>query len=110
MGVGDQAREQRFPFSAEVVFAQLQSVLPQLGFKVREVDTLLCRITASTGVSLMSWGENLALAVNAQEENTCVLRIDSGVKIGMNFTGSHRNSKNIDTVIGGLSRALQSRG
>ena len=108
MGLGNQASDQRFPFSAKVTFERLLSVLAENGLTIRESDALIRRVTASTGMSLLSFGENISIAVTEDGPAACIVAIDSGVKLGANWSGSNRNQKNIDTIIMALSRALQS--
>jgi hypothetical protein len=107
MGLGNQSTEQRFPFSADVVFEHLLTVLPAQKFTMKESDRLIRRITAAARLSLFSWGENISVSVAEDGPAACRVTIDSGLKLGTSWTGTHRNQKNIDTIIMALSKSLQ---
>jgi len=110
MGLGNQSTEQRFPFSADVVFEHLLMVLPAQNFTMKESDRLIRRITAAASLSLFSWGENISVSVAEDGPAACRVTIDSGLKLGTSWTGTHRNQKNIDTIIMALSKSLQASG
>jgi hypothetical protein len=107
VGLGNQSTDQQFPFSGELVFKKLLEVLPLQGYTIKASDALIGRITASAGMSLFSWGENISLAVLKINANSCSLKIDSSLKLGTNISGVHRNQKNIDNIILSLSGILQ---
>jgi len=105
----DQSTTQKFPFSFEDVYGGLLEVLPKEGFSIKDEDKLIGRITASAGMSMFSWGENLSLSVQKVDEDSCIVGIDSSLKLGGNFTGTHRHQKNFDKIIMSLSKYLQSQ-
>jgi hypothetical protein len=102
-----QATRQRFPFTYENVFDGLRQVLPQLGLKVKEADGLIGRITASTGMSLLSWGENLTLVVERIDDGSSLVMIESALKVGVDGGGGHRHQRNFNKIISALSQHLQ---
>jgi hypothetical protein len=109
MSLSSQSTQQKFPFPYDAVFDGLVSVIPQAGFKLKSQDKVIGRITASTGVSLFSWGENLTIVVEKIDDRSTLVGIESGLKVGINLAGVHRHAKNFDKLIAVLSAHLQSR-
>jgi hypothetical protein len=108
MSFAFQETQQRFPFSCEDVFDGLIYVLPTIDLTVKEADKVIGRISASTGMSLFSWGENIALVVESIDESSCRIGLQSSLKVGANIGGAHRHQKNFDRIISALSKFLQS--
>jgi hypothetical protein len=107
MSIASQATQQKFPFTYDEVFDGLVKVLPASGMTIRTTDKVIGRITASAGVSLFSWGENITLIVEKTDESSSIVGIESSLKLGANFTGAHRHQKNFDKIIHELSQHLQ---
>jgi hypothetical protein len=80
-----------------------------IGFNLKSQDKVIGRVTASAGMSLFSWGENITVVVERVDENTTLLAIESGLKLGINVAGAHRHQKNFDKIIEALSSHLQSK-
>lgn len=109
MSLSSQATQQKFPFSYEAVFNGLAKVIPSVGMSVKSQDKVIGRITASTGMSLFSWGENMTFIVEKIDENTTIIGIESSLKFGANIAGAHRHQKNFDKIITALSQDLQQK-
>jgi hypothetical protein len=109
MSIASQATQQRFPFGYDQVFEGLTKVIPQLGMNLKSQDKVIGRITASAGMSLFSWGENLTLVVEKLDEKYTLVSIESSLKVGMNVAGVHRHQKNFDKIIEALSMHLQGK-
>lgn len=107
MGFANQNTQQKFPFTYDEVFNGIIAVMPSIGFKLQSQDQTLGRITASAGMSLFSWGENLTLIVEKVDTKITNVGIESALKMGMNFAGAHRHTKNFNKIIGALSAYLQ---
>jgi hypothetical protein len=107
MSLASQATQQKFPFEYEAVFNGLLEVIPRVGMSLKSSDKVIGRITASAGMSLFSWGENLTIVVEKLEENSTLVAIESALKMGANLTGAHRHQKNFDKIISNLSQHLQ---
>ena len=99
--------KQKFPFPYDAVFDGLLVVLPLVPFKVNTEDRLIGRITATTGMSLFSWGENVTVLVEKVDEKTTLVSIESSLKLGINVAGAHRHAKNFNALIEALSGHLQ---
>lgn len=107
MSLSSQATQQKFPFTYEAVFNGLLEVIPQTGMSLKSNDKVIGRITASAGMSLFSWGENLTIIVEKIEDNSTLVAIESALKMGANLTGAHRHQKNFEKIISSLSQYLQ---
>ena len=107
MTIANQATQQKFPFAYECVYDGLNEVLPKLGITVKNADKIIGRVTASTGMSLFSWGENLTFVVEKIDATTTQLSIESSLKVGINAAGAHRHQKNFNDAVMALSKHLQ---
>lgn len=107
MSFASQSTQQVFPFPADVVYEKLLEAIPEVGMSVKQKDDILRRVSVSTGMSLFSWGENVSIVVNTNGDDSCVVGIDSSLKLGINVTGAHRHQKNFDKIIFALSNKLK---
>jgi hypothetical protein len=94
---------QKFPYTYDQVFTGLLHVLPRNGFSIKQQDKNLGRISVSSGMSMMSWGENIAISVEDVDGFSTRVEIHSGLKLQGNrnalFTGEGKNQKNVNTII-----------
>lgn len=102
----NQSTQQTFPCAYDQVFDGLVVVLPVSGMKIRSTDKVIGRITASTGTSLISWGENVTVVVE-KSGDTAVVRLASSSKVRFNVGGAHRHHKNFEKIIARLIKHLQ---
>ena len=109
MSNANQATQQKFPFGYETVFDGLVKVIPNVGMKLKSQDKVIGRLTASTGMSLFSYGENMTIVVEKIDEKSTTISIESALKVGINLAGAHRHSKNFNKLIEALSQHLQGR-
>lgn len=109
MGFASQGTQQKLPFLYNAVFDGIVTVMPTIGFSLKSQDRVIGRITASTGMSLFSWGENIAIVVEKVDDGSTLVAIESALKLGSNVAGSHRHAKNFNKLIEALSSHLQSR-
>ncbi|MBI3586385.1 MAG: hypothetical protein HY088_04570 [Ignavibacteriales bacterium] len=109
MSIASQATQQKFPFKYDQVFDGLVRVIPQTGLTLKSEDKVIGRITASAGMSLFSWGENLTIIIEKVDENSTLVGIESSLKLGANIAGTHRHQKNFDNIIQALSKYLQGK-
>jgi hypothetical protein len=107
MSIASQATQQKFPFSYEAVFDGLAKVIPSVGMSLKSQDKVIGRLTASAGMSLFSWGENMTIVVEKIDENSTMIGIESALKVGINLAGAHRHQKNFNKIIAALSQHLQ---
>lgn len=107
MSITSQATQQKFPFGYDSVFDGLVEVIPQVGLNLKSHDKVIGRCTASAGMSLFSWGENLTVIAEKIDENSTLVAIESALKFGANLAGAHRHQKNFDKIVAALSQHLQ---
>ena len=107
MSFASQGTQQKLPFSYDVVFDGVVAVMPTIGFSLKSQDRVIGRITASTGMSLFSWGENLTIVVEKIDDKSTLVAIESALKVGINVAGAHRHAKNFNKLIEALSSHLQ---
>jgi len=107
MGFADQSTQQKFPFNFDRMFDGLVYIIPRIGFTLKSQDKVIGRITASAPMSALSWGENITINVEKIGDDSTLVVIDSGLKLGANYQGQHRHQKNFDKIIQGLSGYLQ---
>ena len=104
---------QRFPYSYDQVFSGLLRVLPYEGFKVKSQDKDVGRIECSSGMSFLSWGENISMSVEEIDPYSTRLNINSGLKLQGTrqafITGEGRNAKNVRLIISALSNYLKTQ-
>jgi len=108
MSIARQSTQQKFPFTYEKVFDGLIEIMPNIGFKIKSSDELVGRISASTGWSPFSFGENITIVVEKIDQDKTLVEIESALKLATNIVGAHRHSKNFSEIIGALGLHLQS--
>ena len=98
-----------FSFQPRTSFDAVVTVIPALGMKLRSQDRLIGRVTATTGMSLFSYGENITVAVQALDPASSSVTVASDLKVGLNIGGTQRHSRNFNNVIDAVSGRLQGR-
>jgi hypothetical protein len=106
MGLSDSSGSQRFPVSADEAWTHLRRIAPRIG-RVKEADEFLKRMVISAGISGFSLGETISVQVQQVNETACDVVVTSGLKLGLNLGGAHRNQKNVQKVVSALSASLQ---
>ena len=107
MSFASQSTQQMFPFPADIAYEKLLEAIPEVGMTIKQKDDSLRRVSVSAGISLFSWGENVSIVVNTDGDKSCVVGIDSSLKLGVNVSGAHRHQKNFDKIIYALSNKLK---
>jgi hypothetical protein len=109
MSIASQSTQQKFPFPYDDVFDGVVAAIPDIGFSMKSHDRLIGRVTASTGMSLFSWGENVTIIIEKIDERSTLVGIESALKVGMNVAGVHRHAKNFDRLIESVSSCLRTK-
>ena len=107
MSIANQSTQQKFPYGYDEVFEAVVEAISEVDFNLKSQDKTIGRITASTGMSLFSWGENLTIVVERDGSNNTVVAIDSAMKLGTNVAGLQRHVKNFDQLIQAVSAKLR---
>ena len=109
MSISSQSTQQKFPYGYDQVFDSVIAMIPQIEFSLKSQDRTIGRVTASTGMSLFSWGENLTIVVEKVDSTTTSVGIESALKLGINVGGAHRHSKNFNKLIEAISEHLSKK-
>jgi hypothetical protein len=88
------------------VFAHVLKVLPEEGFAIKQIDEIICRVIASTGLSMFSFGENIFISLKRVDDENTVMSIESKLKI-FSLSGIPRNRKNIETIIFAVRKSIR---
>jgi len=107
MSISSQNTQQKFPFAYDNVFDGVVASIPKTGFSLKSQDRVIGRITASTSMSIFSWGENITIIVEKIDEKNTMVAIESAMKLGMNVAGVHRHAYNFEKLIKAVSSYLQ---
>jgi hypothetical protein len=107
MSISSQSTQQKFPFAYDNVFDGVVASIPKIGFSLKSQDRVIGRITASTGMSIFSWGENITIIVEKIDEKNALVAIESAMKLGMNVAGVHRHAHNFEKLIKAVSSYVQ---
>ena len=108
----DRTGTAEFPFPKVVVFRALKEAVSSIdGWKVQRIDDLASHIDLTTGVSMTSWGEKVAIAVHASGEQAAAIAVQSGSKTVFGSAWTHgKNRGNVRVIIEKTSDILQQRG
>lgn len=107
MSLASQNTQQKFPFSYDLIMDCIEPVLSANGFSVKSIDKVIGRVTASSGMSVFSYGENITLVIEKIDETSTLVQLESALKVGFNFAGAGRHQKNFNKIIASLSKKLQ---
>ncbi|QJP14676.1 hypothetical protein G3545_14100 [Starkeya sp. ORNL1] len=100
-----QSTWQAFAYPSELVYRHLLKAIPAAGLSLKSADEALLRVTASAGMSLFSWGENMTFIIEPQADANTRVYIDSSLKFGP--SGGGRHQKNFNAVIAALGKSLR---
>jgi hypothetical protein len=110
VGIGDSTTSQQLPFPYDRVFDSLVAVLPALGFSLKTKDRLIGRLTASAGMSVLSYGESVSVQVQRSGDDATTIVVQSNLRVGVNLTAAGKNAQNAERIIAGVSDYLQRDG
>ena len=109
----ESASGQKFPYTYDQVFDGLLRVLPRIGFKIQQQDKNLGRLRVSSGMSLLSWGENIDISVEDLDGQSTRVEVHSALKVQGTrqalITGEHRNTKNVNDIVFALNNYLKTQ-
>ena len=64
--------KQEFDFSRDIMFDKMLEVIKQSGFKIIKTNKETGDIFATTGMTLVSWGENIYISMEENNEKTTI--------------------------------------
>ena len=100
--------QQMWRFGFDEVYDALLAAVTEAGLKVKSSDRNLGRVSASAGMSLTSWGEELSFSLEDEGEKRTRLRLTSAAKVGANIASRSRHAKHFDAVLKSMSQRLGS--
>ncbi|MEN6533048.1 MAG: hypothetical protein ABFD89_05255 [Bryobacteraceae bacterium] len=114
--------EAEYPFPKQVVFDCLLRAVSRIeGMSVHSSDALAGRVVIKTGMSLLSWGENIHATLTEPGQNRTLVRIGSAPKTGISRGGFldgdgffasgdlsfGKNRRNVERIFSELSSQLR---
>jgi hypothetical protein len=101
-----QDNEFEVPFGVDKVFdAFITSINSLDGFKINSQNKLTHTISVKTGMTLMTWGENISISLFDSGENKTRVKISSSAKANSLLAGN-KNAKNITRITDELAKHL----
>lgn len=98
------------PYSPDDAYAALCSAALQLqrekNYSLKASDDITRRVVMKTGISLVSWGENITISIIAEPNGTSSISISSGTKTGTPLDFG-KNNKNINEIMDAFSKQLK---
>lgn len=98
------------PYPPDVAYAALRAAALQLqrekNYSLKASDDITRRVVMKTGISLMSWGENITISIIAEPNGTSSISISSGTKTGTPLDFG-KNNKNINEIMDAFSKQLK---
>lgn len=90
---------------AEAVFEAVKKVCKKSGLSVTSIDPVIRRIEASTGPSLISWGENVEIIVSPRIEGAAV-NVRSTGKHWLNIGALPQTERNVKDIFRRLDEEI----
>lgn len=106
MSYADKSMQHKFEYSYDVVYEALIKAVPTIGFKLGKYDKSIGCITASIGMSLFSWGENVSIIIDKIDDNSTLVSIKSKLKVSINIAASHRHQKHFNEIVMATNKYL----
>lgn len=98
------------PYSPDDAYAALCAAALRLqsakNYSLKDSDAITRRIIMKTGISFVSWGENITISIIAEPNGTSSISISSGTKTGTPFDFG-KNNKNINEIMDAFSKQLK---
>ena len=110
MALFDRTRKIVVPYSLDITVEALKKAMPTLGgFKIDGFDEDTKTAYLSTGISWVSWGEDITVSLAQAQTGNTVISILSTPKFGFIFGGAiefGKNRENIEKIGQALSDEL----
>ena len=74
--------------------------------KIVEADGTAGRISATSSMSLWSWGEKLTLAIDADGDSTTTVHVVADPKLFTNVTAAHKDREDVQHVLDAMQAIL----
>ena len=94
----------KYPKDAEEVFEKLKKASREAGFNIDIIDETNKRLNLSTGLSLLSYGENVEVIVNREKGGGSKVFVSSKPKMFFNITAN--TERNVKRVFEALDKEI----
>ena len=98
------------PYSPDDAYAALCAAALRLqsakNYSLKDSDAITRRVIMKTGISFVSWGENITISIIAEPNGTSSISISSGTKTGTPLDFG-KNNKNINEIMDAFSKQLK---
>lgn len=89
---------------ADVIFKKLKKLSRKAGFQIDRIDETNRRLNLSTGLSLLSYGENVEVIVNREMDGSSKVFVSSKPKMFFNITANTR--RNVQRIFEVLEKEI----
>lgn len=96
-----------FTFMYQDVFNGVVDALQRVGFTLKSKNLSTGYIVASTGISLLSLGEDICIFIQKIDEGNSSVSIHSELKTALSFAAGNRHEENFQKIINALGFYLQ---
>ncbi len=90
------------PFMYEDVFNGVLDSITRNSFTLKSKNPNTGHVVASTGISLLSWGEDINIYIKSIDGGNTSVSVSSELKVALNFAAGHRHEENFQKIINGL--------
>ena len=94
----------KYSEDADVLFEKLKKLSRKAGFQIDRIDETNKRLNLSTGMSPLSFGENVEVIVNRERDGSSKVFVSSKPKVFFNITANP--NRNVRRVIEALEKEV----
>jgi len=94
----------KYSKDADVLFEKLKKLSRKAGFQIDRIDETNKRLNLSTGMSLLSYGENVEVIVNRERDGGSKVFVSSKPKVFFNITANPK--RNVQKVFEALEKEI----
>jgi hypothetical protein len=88
----------KYSIDADIIFEKLKKVVEKARFQIDRVDETNRRLILSTGISLLSYGEDVEIIVSREKDNTSKVFVSSKPKVWFNITAFPNAKRNVQRI------------
>ena len=94
----------KYSEDADVIFEKLKKLSRKSGFHIDRIDETNRRLNLSTGLSLLSYGENVEVIVNRERDGGSKVFVSSRPKMFFNITANTK--RNVQRIFEALEKEI----
>jgi len=96
--------KRKYSEDADVIYDKLKKLVRKAGFQIDRMDETNKRLNLSTGMSLLSYGENVEVIVNRERDGSSKVSVSSKPKMFFNITANTK--RNVQKIFEFLEREV----